>query len=214
MKLLLLGPPGVGKGTQAVRLCAAFGLAHISTGDLLRQNVAEQTEIGKQAKAAMDAGQLVSDAVIINMMREHLQRVNDDYLLDGYPRTIAQADSLRSGNIHLDVVVDLDAADDVIVERLSGRRWHPASGRTYHIVHNPPQREGCDDETGEPLVQRDDDKPDTIANRLAVYREQTSPLKNYYQNYGDNAPRYVQIDGAQEVRAVAEQLLQQLKAGA
>lgn len=210
MKLLLLGPPGVGKGTQATLLCEEFSLAHVATGDLLRQNVADKTALGIQAKAAMDAGQLVADDIIISMMREHLQTLADNFLLDGYPRTIVQAESLCSSGIHMDVVVNLDAADEVIVSRLSGRRVHVASGRTYHVHHNPPKREGVDDATGEPLIQRDDDRPETIAKRLAIYREQTAPLADYYQNYTP-APLYLPVNGVGDIRVITNTLISNIK---
>ena len=182
MRIVLLGPPGVGKGTQAVRLCAHYNIAHISTGDMLRDNVVRQTPLGKEAKRAMDAGELVADDIVLGMIADRLGQ--DDCragcLFDGFPRTLVQARKLDESDGAPDIVIDLDLADDIIVERICGRRMHPASGRIYHIKFNPPKNPGMDDETGEPLVQREDDNAETAANRLSVFRAQTAPLKEYY----------------------------------
>lgn len=182
MKIILLGPPGVGKGTQASRLCSHFGLAHVSTGDMLRDNVTRQTPLGIQAKQAMDSGGLVSDDLVIGMLKERVAQPDcqKGCLLDGFPRTLAQAQALAESDAAPDAVVDLDLDDEQIIERLCGRRMHPASGRIYHIKFSPPKTEGIDDVTGEPLIQREDDNEETARNRIAVFREQTAPLKEYY----------------------------------
>lgn len=209
MNVLLLGPPGVGKGTQAARLCARFRLTHLSTGDLLRDHVARQTPLGAQAKTIMSAGELVPDNLILQMMRERLE--GGEFLLDGFPRTIAQADGLRDFGARLRAVVDLDADDAVIIQRLSGRRVHPASGRVYHIVHAPPKVPDQDDQTGEPLITRPDDREETVRNRLRVYREQTSPLKKYYMAQADAGDlRYIKLNGDDDIDQIFNAIVDQL----
>ncbi|WP_435100583.1 adenylate kinase [Arhodomonas sp. AD133] len=201
MRIILLGPPGAGKGTQAAALCEAYAIPQISTGDMLRAAVKEGTPLGVEAKKVMDSGGLVSDDIIIGLVKERLAQPDcaNGFLFDGFPRTIAQADALEAEGIGIDYVIEIQVDDEEIVQRMSGRRVHPASGRVYHVTHNPPRVEGQDDETGEPLVQRDDDREETVRKRLDVYHEQTRPLVDYYQSRaqkGDaSAPRYVVVDG-------------------
>ncbi len=199
MRIVLFGPPGVGKGTQAVRLCEHFQLAHISTGDMLRDNVTRQTPLGIQAKQIMDSGGLVADEIVLGMIKERLQQddCRDGCLFDGFPRTEVQAQKLDDMQDSApDTIIDLDLADEQIVERLCGRRMHPASGRIYHVKFSPPKVPDIDDITGEPLIQRDDDNEETARNRLAVFREQTAPLKNYYATAAATAKiRHIECDG-------------------
>lgn len=201
MRLILLGPPGAGKGTQAKFIAEKYGIPQISTGDMLRAAVKAGTPLGVQAKAVMDAGQLVSDDIIIGLVKERLAQPDcaKGYMFDGFPRTIPQADALKDSGVALDVVLEIDVPDSEIVERMSGRRVHVASGRTYHVKFNPPKVEGQDDETGEPLIQRDDDKEEVVKKRLDVYHAQTKPLVEYYGKWaasGDaQAPRYAKILG-------------------
>jgi adenylate kinase len=182
MRLILLGPPGAGKGTQAQFIREKFGIPQISTGDMLRAAVKAGTPLGVAAKKVMDAGQLVSDDIIIGLVKERLKQPDcaRGYLFDGFPRTIPQAEAMQKEKVALDFVLEIDVPDEEIITRMSGRRVHPASGRTYHVKFNPPKAEGKDDVTGEPLVQRDDDKEATVRNRLEVYRKQTRPLVDYY----------------------------------
>jgi adenylate kinase len=182
MRLILLGPPGAGKGTQAQFIREKFGIPQISTGDMLRAAVKAGTPLGVAAKKVMDAGQLVSDEIIIGLVKERLKEPDckRGYLFDGFPRTIPQAEAMKAANVALDYVLEIDVPDEAIIERMIGRRVHPASGRTYHVKFNPPRADGKDDVTGEPLVQRDDDKEATVRNRLDVYRKQTRPLVDYY----------------------------------
>ncbi len=211
MRIILLGAPGAGKGTQAQFLSKHFNIPQISTGDMLRAAIAEGSPLGKQAKQYMDAGQLVPDEVIVGLVKERISQPDcqNGFLLDGFPRTVAQADALKEAGVDIDAVIEIDVPDDVIVERLSGRRVHPASGRTYHIQYNPPKREGLDDETGEPLIQRDDDKPETIRKRLAVYHEQTAPLVSYYRAEAAQNPKlkYIHVDGTQPIETVEKTIL-------
>jgi adenylate kinase len=201
MRLILLGPPGAGKGTQAKFIAEKYGIPQISTGDMLRAAVKAGTPLGLAAKAVMDAGQLVSDDIIIGLVKERLAQPDcaKGYMFDGFPRTIPQADALKDSGVALDVVLEIDVPDEAIVERMSGRRAHLPSGRTYHVKYNPPKVEGKDDETGEPLVQRDDDKEEVVKKRLDVYHAQTKPLVKYYSDWsatGDKAaPRYAKISG-------------------
>ena len=183
MRLILLGPPGAGKGTQAGFITAAFGIPQISTGDMLRAAIKAGTELGKMAKQVMDEGKLVSDDIIIGLVKERLKQPDcaNGYLFDGFPRTIPQAQALRDSGIQLDHVVELQVPDSAIIERMSGRRVHQPSGRSYHIRFNPPKVEGKDDVTGEPLTQRDDDREEVVRKRLDVYQQQTRPLVDYYQ---------------------------------
>lgn len=217
MRLILLGGPGAGKGTQASFITEKFGIPQISTGDMLRAAVEAGTELGKEAKKIMDAGGLISDEIITGMVKERVQEADcaNGYLLDGFPRTIPQADAMREFDIHVDFVVEISVDDAEIIKRMSGRRAHLASGRTYHVVYNPPKEEGIDDVTGEPLVQRDDDQEETVRKRLDVYHAQTEPLIGYYQSYaasGDaNAPRYVQIEGVGSVESIRDQILSALE---
>jgi len=201
MRLILLGPPGAGKGTQAKFIAEKYGIPQISTGDMLRAAVKAGTPLGLAAKAVMDAGQLVSDDIIIGLVKERLAQPDcaKGYMFDGFPRTLPQADALKDSGVALDVVLEIDVPDAAIIERMSGRRAHLPSGRTYHIQYNPPKLEGKDDVTGEPLVQRDDDKEDVVKKRLDVYHSQTKPLVKYYSDWaatGDKvAPRYAKISG-------------------
>jgi adenylate kinase len=201
MRLILLGPPGAGKGTQANFIREKFAIPQISTGDMLRAARAAKTPLGIEAGKIMDAGQLVSDDIIIALVRERLGHgdCTKGYLFDGFPRTIPQAEAMRAADVRIDYVLEIDVPDDEIITRMSGRRVHPASGRTYHLKFNPPRVEGRDDATGEPLVQRDDDREETVCKRLEVYRAQTRPLVDYYGNWaasGDaKAPRYRRISG-------------------
>ena len=201
MRLILLGPPGAGKGTQANYIKQKFGIPQISTGDMLRAAVKAGTPLGLAAKKVMDAGQLVSDDIIIGLVKERLKEPDcaKGYLFDGFPRTIPQAEAMKQAQVPIDYVLEIDVPDEPIIERMSGRRVHPASGRTYHIRFNPPKAEGRDDTTGEPLVQRDDDKVETVKKRLDVYRAQTRPLVDYYAQWAARgeagAPKYRKIDG-------------------
>ncbi len=213
MRLILLGPPGAGKGTQAGFIREKFGIPQISTGDMLRAAVKAGTPLGLAAKKVMDAGQLVSDDVIIGLVKERLKQPDcaRGYLFDGFPRTIPQAEALKLARVPLDCVLEIDVPDDEIILRMSGRRVHPASGRTYHLEFNPPRRDGVDDVSGEPLVQRDDDREQTVKKRLEVYRAQTRPLVEYYGRWsasGDPAaPRYRRISGSGPVDEVAARAL-------
>ena len=208
MRLILLGPPGAGKGTQAGFIREKYGIPQISTGDMLRAAVKAGTPLGLAAKKVMDAGHLVSDDIIIGLVSECLKQPNcrPGYLFDGFPRTIPQAEAMKKAGVPIDYVLEIDVPDDEIIERMSGRRVHPASGRTYHVKFNPPKVEGKDDATGEPLVQRDDDREETVRNRLEVYRRQTSPLVGYYMRWGSSgepqAPKYRRISGVGTVEEI------------
>ena len=199
MRIILLGAPGAGKGTQAQFLCEQFGIPQISTGDMLRAAVAEGSELGLQAKSIMDSGGLVSDELIINLVKARLQQPDCEAgcLFDGFPRTIPQAQAMVDANIAVDHVIEIAVDDEEIVGRLSGRRVHPASGRIYHVVHNPPVEDGKDDVTGEPLMQRDDDQEEMVRKRLSVYQQQTRPLVDFYREL--DGPRYHRIDGVGSV---------------
>ena len=212
MRLILLGPPGAGKGTQAAFIKDRYGIPQISTGDMLRAAVKAGTPLGLAAKKVMDAGQLVSDEIIIDLVKERLKEPDcaKGYLFDGFPRTIPQADAMRAATVRIDHVLEIDVPEAEIVLRMSGRRMHPASGRSYHVKFNPPKAEGRDDVTGEPLIQRDDDREETVRKRLEVYRQQTKPLVDYYTRWaamGDaRAPRVHRISGlgsVDEIRARA-----------
>ncbi len=210
MRVILLGAPGSGKGTQAQAITDQFGIPQISTGDMLRAAVRAGTPLGLEAKKIMDAGLLVSDDIILGLIRERIQA--DDcrtgFLLDGFPRTIAQADGLEALGIVIDQVVEFVVDDEEIVQRMSGRRVHPASGRTYHVVFNPPREVGKDDVTGEPLIQRDDDSEATVRKRLAVYHEQTKPLVGYYRDKAEQgAVRFASINGIGAVEDITARLL-------
>ena len=214
MKVLLLGAPGAGKGTQAQFITREFNIPQISTGDMLRAAIKAGTPLGLEAKKIMDAGGLVRDDIIIGMVKERIAQ-NDcqtGFLFDGFPRTLAQAEAMVAAGVDLDAVVEIDVPDAAIVERMSGRRVHLPSGRTYHVKYNPPKVAGKDDETGEDLVQRDDDKEDTVKKRLAVYHEQTEVLVGFYsQLTGEHAPRYIKVDGTQAVERVKDDVITALK---
>lgn len=214
MKVLLLGAPGAGKGTQAQFITQAFGIPQISTGDMLRAAIKAGTPLGLEAKKIMDAGGLVRDDIIIGMVKERIAEPDcaNGFLFDGFPRTLAQAEAMVAAGVNLDAVVEIDVPDSAIVERMSGRRVHLPSGRTYHVKYNPPKVAGKDDETGEDLVQRDDDKEETVKKRLAVYHEQTEVLVGFYsQLTGEHAPRYIKVDGTQSVETVKENVIAALK---
>ena len=208
MRLVLLGPPGSGKGTQAARLKDTLGVPHISTGDLLRAEVAAGTPLGLQADAVMKSGGLVSDDLIINLVKDRIAQPDcaKGFLFDGFPRTIPQADAMKAAGVKLDYVLEIDVPFEAIIDRMSGRRSHPASGRTYHVKFNPPKVEGIDDVTGEPLVQREDDKEETVKKRLQVYSDQTRPLVDYYSNWAkaepQAAPQYRAISGTGSVEEI------------
>lgn len=212
MRVILLGGPGAGKGTQAGFVTQRYGIPQISTGDMLRAAVSAGTPLGLQAKAIMDAGDLVSDDIILGLVEERLRQ--DDcaggFLFDGFPRTIAQAEALRKQSVPVDAVVEIAVDDEEIVKRMSGRRVHPPSGRTYHVTFNPPRVAGKDDETGEDLVQREDDREETVRNRLAVYHRQTAPLIDFYADWQDTgdaaAPRYVRIEGIGGVEEIRDKI--------
>ncbi len=216
MKIILLGPPGAGKGTQANVIKEKFNIPQISTGDMLRAAVSAGTELGVKAKEVMDAGGLVSDELILGLVKERISE-NDcanGYLFDGFPRTIAQANGMAAMGIEVDYVVEIKVEDEPIVKRMSGRRAHLASGRTYHVEFNPPKVEGKDDVTGEDLVQRDDDKEETVKKRLDVYHEQTSPLISYYteqSNKEGSNTKYISVNGMQDVNDVTQEIITKLK---
>ena len=217
MRLILLGPPGAGKGTQARYICEKHGIPQISTGDMLRAAVAAGTELGKQAKAVMDSGALVSDDIIIGLVKERIRQPDckPGFLFDGFPRTLAQAEAMLDAGVAIDAVVEISVPDDEIVKRLSGRRSHPGSGRVYHVVFNPPMVDGVDDVTGEPLVHRDDDKEETIRNRLATYHAQTEVLTSFYGDLAAKgeagAPKLIKVDGSKSIEAVRDQALAELE---
>ncbi len=217
MRLILLGPPGAGKGTQAAFIKSAFGIAQISTGDMLRAAVKAGTPLGLAAKKVMESGALVSDDIIIGLVKERLKDLDcvPGYLFDGFPRTLPQADAMKAAAVRLDYVLEIDVPDATIIERMSGRRVHPASGRTYHVKFNPPKVAGKDDVTGEDLVQRADDSEDTVKTRLAVYHAQTEPLIAYYGDWaarGDPlAPRFRRVSGLGPVESVRDACLAALR---
>ena len=216
MKIILLGPPGAGKGTQAGFIKKKFNIPQISTGDMLRSAVAAGTPLGKEAKAVMDAGDLVSDDLILRMVEERVSQPDcrSGYLFDGFPRTIAQAEGMRKTGISVDFVVEIQADDEEIVRRMSGRRVHPGSGRTYHVEFNPPQRPGTDDETGEPLIQRDDDREETVRKRLDVYHQQTAPLVEFYAKLitknAPDAPKYIEVNGIGDIDSISGEIYRKL----
>ena len=218
MRLILLGGPGAGKGTQATFITQRFDIPQISTGDMLRAAVKAGTPLGVAAKKVMDAGALVSDEIIIGLVKERIRQADcaKGFLFDGFPRTIPQADAMKAAGVAIDVVVEIAVDDNEIIERMSGRRTHPGSGRTYHIKFNPPKVPGKDDVTGEALIQREDDKEETVKHRLAVYHEQTKPLIKYYGDWvasgAPNAPRYVRIAGAGKVEEIRDRIFVALAA--
>ena len=215
MRLILLGPPGAGKGTQAAFITEHYGIPQISTGDMLRAAVKAGTPLGVAAKKIMDAGGLVSDDIIIGLVKDRLQQADcqSGYLFDGFPRTIPQADALKHASVGLDFVVEIAVPEEDIIERMSGRRVHPASGRSYHVRFNPPKVAEKDDLTGEPLVQRDDDKEQTVRHRLQVYRDQTRPLVDYYSAWASTdakAPRYRKVEGVGSVDEIKNKIFKAL----
>ena len=213
MKIILLGPPGAGKGTQAESICQRYDIPHISTGNMLREAIDAGTKLGLEAKSLMDAGILVSDEVIVGLVEERISSpdCSKGFLFDGFPRTIPQAEALVQRGIAIDAVVEIDVPDDDIINRMSGRRMHPASGRNYHIIFNPPKVEGKDDTTGEDLIQREDDKPDTVRDRLKVYQDQTSPLIEFYSSLSSSGPlNYIKVSGTSTPKEVSENIFQQL----
>lgn len=211
MKFILLGAPGAGKGTQAQFLTKQFNIPQISTGDMLRAAIKAGTPMGKMAKEFMDAGKLVTDEIIIGLVKDRIAESDceNGFLLDGFPRTVPQADALKAAGVTIDAVVEIDVPDEEIVKRMSGRRCHLPSGRTYHTVYNPPKVEDKDDETGEDLVQRDDDKCEVVLDRLKVYHDQTAPLVNYYTEEAKNndALKYIKVDGTQSIADVEKAVL-------
>ena len=214
MKVLLLGAPGAGKGTQAQFITSEFNIPQISTGDMLRAAIKASTPLGLEAKKIMDEGGLVRDDIIIGLVKERITQTDcaNGFLFDGFPRTLAQAEAMVTSGVNLDAVVEIDVPDAAIVERMSGRRVHLPSGRTYHIKHNPPKVTGKDDITGEDLVQRDDDKEEVVKKRLSVYHEQTEVLVDFYSKLtGETAPRYIKVDGTQAVEAVKAHIFAALK---
>jgi adenylate kinase len=212
MRLILLGGPGAGKGTQANYIKERYGIPQISTGDMLRAAVKAGTQLGKEAKKFMDAGGLVPDEVIIGLVKERIKEPDckKGFLFDGFPRTIPQADAMKAAGVPIEAVVDIDVPDAEIIKRMSGRRAHLASGRTYHVIFNPPKVEGKDDVTGEPLVQRDDDKEETVRKRLDVYHKQTEPLIDYYKKWQATgaaaAPKYVHINGVGSLESITQSI--------
>ena len=212
MRLILLGGPGAGKGTQANYIKERYQIPQISTGDMLRAAVKAGTELGKKAKAIMDSGGLVPDDVIIGLVKERIKDpdCNKGFLFDGFPRTIPQAEAMKTAGVAIDAVVEIDVPDQEIIKRMSGRRVHLASGRTYHVIFNPPKVEGKDDVTGEPLIQRDDDKEETVRKRLDVYHAQTEPLVDYYKKWATSgqagAPKHIRIEGVGKVEQIRDQI--------
>ena len=214
MKIVLLGPPGAGKGTQAESICDNYGIPHISTGNMLREAVEAETKLGLEAKSLMDAGILVSDDVIVGLVEERISEddCSEGFLFDGFPRTIPQAEALIERDINIDAVVEIDVPDQDIIDRMAGRRMHPASGRNYHIIFNPPKNEGKDDITGEDLILREDDKPETVKDRLKVYADQTSPLVVFYSNLSASSQlKYIKVSGTATPSNVTQQILKDLE---
>lgn len=211
MRVILLGAPGAGKGTQARFITESKGIPQISTGDMLRAAVKAESPLGLKVKAVMASGGLVSDEIIIDLVKERIAQPDcaQGFLFDGFPRTIVQAEALIQNNVEIDLVLEIDVADEEIIKRMSGRRMHPASGRTYHIDYNPPKQEGIDDATGEPLIQRDDDKEDTVRNRLAVFHDQTQPLIEFYKKQADAGQcRFATVNGIGSVESITAQVLE------
>ena len=214
MRIILLGAPGAGKGTQAQFLTKKYDIPQISTGDMLRAAIKAGTEMGKMAKEAMDTGKLVTDEIIIGLVKDRIAEddCKNGFLLDGFPRTIPQAEAVTAAGIEIDACIEIDVPDEEIVKRMSGRRVHQNSGRTYHLVYNPPKVEGKDDETGEELIQRPDDKEEIVKDRLNVYHDQTQPLVAYYQAQADNIENlhYIRVDGTEDISVVQETITSKL----
>jgi adenylate kinase len=217
MRFILLGPPGAGKGTQAGFIAKQYGIPQISTGDMLRAAIKAGTELGMKAKTIMDAGQLVPDDVILGLVKNRIEQPDCavGFLFDGFPRTLAQAESMKNAGLHIDYVIEIAVPDEEIIQRMSGRRVHPASGRTYHIKYNPPKVADKDDHTGEPLILRQDDQPDTVKERLHVYHAQTQPLIEYYSKWqatGDpKAPRHRRVSGTGTVEQIRDRVIAALQ---
>jgi len=213
MRVILLGAPGAGKGTQAQFICDKFSIPQISTGDMLRAAVKAGSELGLKVKEIMETGGLVSDEIIIDLVKERIQQddCQNGFLFDGFPRTIPQAEAMLEAGVDIDYVVEIDVDDEEIVKRLSGRRVHPGSGRVYHVIFNAPKVEGKDDETGEDLIQRDDDQEDTVRKRLSIYHDQTAPLVSFYkalrEEKGDAAPQYVHVPGVGSLTDITEKVM-------
>lgn len=216
MKLILLGPPGAGKGTQAKFICEKFDIPQISTGDMLRSAVKAGTDLGHEAKRVMDVGGLVSDDLIIDLVKERIAQPDcaKGFLFDGFPRTLPQAKAIQDAGIVLDAIIEIVVPDDQIVDRMSGRRIHLASGRTYHIKHNPPKIEGKDDVTGDPLIQRDDDREETVRKRLDEYHKMTAILSDFYREMAakDAKPDFISVDGSRKIEDITAEILQKLAA--
>jgi len=217
MRLILLGPPGAGKGTQAGYICERFEIPQISTGDMLRAAIKAGSELGLKAKKAMDSGELVSDELIISLVRERIRApdCNRGFLFDGFPRTLPQAEALSNAGVAIDAVVEIRVPDEEIVRRMSGRRVHPASGRVYHVLFNPPKTEGVDDLSGEELVQRVDDSEEVVLHRLKTYHAQTSVLSSYYGNRvpteGESVPEFIRVDGSRSIEEVRREIISRLE---
>ena len=215
MRIILLGAPGAGKGTQAHFICEQYGIPQISTGDMLRAAVKAQTELGRQVEKVMSSGGLVTDEIIIELVKSRIVEKDcaDGFLFDGFPRTIPQAEAMLDQDVHIDVVLEIGVPDDEIVKRLSGRRVHLDSGRVYHVVFNPPKERGLDDVTGEKLTQREDDKEDTVRNRLQIYHQQTEPLVNFYAELPQSQfkVKMVKVNGVSEVEKIKEEILNALQ---
>ncbi len=215
--MILLGAPGAGKGTQAQYICEEFGIAQISTGDMLRAAVKAETPLGLIAKDVMDAGRLVSDDIIVGLVKERLGQTDclKGCLFDGFPRTIPQAEALRDSGVAIDHVVEVSVDDEEIIERMAGRRVHPASGRTYHVIFNPPKKDGFDDQTGEPLIQREDDNETVVRDRLTVYHEQTEPLIHFYSSWAETnpatAPKMSRVRGVGQVEEIRDGIFEELR---
>lgn len=217
MRIILLGPPGAGKGTQAQLLTQALHIPQISTGDMLRSAIASASSLGQEVKSIMDSGQLVSDEIIIALVKERIAQADciNGFLLDGFPRTTVQADALRNAGVAIDCVIEIQVPDEELVERICGRLVHPASGRVYHRVYSPPKDDSVDDETGEPLIQRDDDSEETVRHRLTVYNDQTKPLVEYYSVWSESgedlSPKYFAVSGVGDVAEVQSKILHAIK---